>query len=115
MALCNKFFQTKGNTMNRFTLRTLIATTLLTATAAASAASFPVASGEFSTLDTVANESAPSVRSTRPTATSEGRTRDEVKAELEAARCRGELPFDGETGRTYRDVFPGRYPLPACR
>ncbi|MDM7456815.1 MAG: DUF4148 domain-containing protein [Tepidimonas sp.] len=101
--------------MNRFAVRTLIATSLLAATAAASAASFPVASGEFSAIDMVAPDGAQVVRATRNAANSEGRSRDEVKAELEAARCRGELPFDGETGRTYREVFPGRYPLPGCR
>lgn len=100
--------------MNRFSLRTLIATSLLAATAAASAASFPVASGEFSAADVAASNTAQPVRAARAT-TTEGRTRAEVRAELEAARCRGELPFDGETGRTYRDVFPGRYPLPECR
>lgn len=103
--------------MNRiFALRTLFATTLLAATAAASAAGFPAATGEFSPVDLPQAQAQPAAPGrTAPADKAKGRTRAEVLAEFEAARCRGELPYDGETGRTYRDVFPGQYPMAACR
>jgi long-subunit fatty acid transport protein len=108
-------FYRKGNTMNRFTLRSTIATAALLAATAASAAGFPVASGEFSAPD-MANSAPVAAAPKANTATqAQGRTRAEVLAELEAARCRGDLPFDGETGRTFREVFPSSYPKAECR
>lgn len=102
--------------MNRiFALRTLFATTLVAATAAASAAGFPAATGEFSQVDLAQAQAQSTTPRTASAEKAEGRTRAEVMAEFEAARCRGELPYDGETGRTYRDVFPGQYPMAACR
>lgn len=94
-------------------VRNALISTLLAASAASWAAGFPAASGEFSAADqaTVATQA----NRTSQAAAPQGRTRAEVLAELEQARCRGDLPFDGETGRTYREVFPGRYPLPHCR
>ncbi|WP_333708657.1 DUF4148 domain-containing protein [Tepidimonas ignava] len=98
--------------------RNLLGAALLTLTASTWAAGFPVASGELSAPDLVATTTAPAAGATSTAGTqaqSQGRTRAEVLAELEAARCRGELIADGETGRTYKEVFPGRYPLPGCR
>lgn len=100
--------------MNRLSLRSLFGVSLLAATAAASAAGFPVASGEFSAID-LAQSSVSQPARTAAAAKAEGRTRAEVKAELEAARCRGELPADGESGQRAKDVAPDRYPLPNCR
>jgi len=104
----------KGKTMNRFAARSLFAASLLTSAAAAWAAGFPAATGEFSQADLA--QAAQAVRArTAPAVTTHGRTRAEVMADFEAARCRGDLPYDSETGRTEREVFPGRYPLPGCR
>lgn len=98
--------------MNRSSVRSLFGIALLAASAAASAAGFPVASGEFSAIDQTQPSAAQPARNARQ---AEGRTRAEVMAEYEAARCRGELPLDGETGLLAKEVFPGRYPLPNCR
>lgn len=40
----------------------------------------------------------------------EGLTREQVKAELADAKRNGTLIADGETGATYRDMNPDRYP-----
>lgn len=100
-------------------VRHAFVTTLLIGSAASWASGFPVASGEFSAVDAqpsaVASAPRPGSAVAPSTQASSGRTRAEVRAELEWARCRGELPFDGETGRTYRDMFPGQYPQPQCR
>lgn len=101
--------------MNRLSLRSLFGVSLLAATAAASAAGFPVASGEFSAIDLAQSSVSQPARTAAAAAKAEGRTRAEVKAELEAARCRGELPADGESGQRAKDVAPDRYPLPNCR
>ncbi|TSE34297.1 hypothetical protein [Tepidimonas charontis] len=99
--------------MNRSYFRTLLAASLLAASAAASAAPFPVASGEFSAIDMTEAAAAQAARSPKPAA--EGRSRAQVQAELQDARCRGELPADAESTRLQKDAFPGRYPLPNCR
>ena len=102
--------------MNRTFLKSFLASALVIASTASSAAGFPVASGEFSSVDMPSTANAAASTHANPVrSATEGRTRAEVLAELEAARCRGELPFDGETGRTYRDVFPGNYPKANCR
>jgi hypothetical protein len=41
--------------------------------------------------------------------TTDGKTRDEVRAELDAAQRNGELVADGQTGATFRDLAPHRY------
>ena len=38
------------------------------------------------------------------------KTREQVRAELNEAIRNGDMVADGETGRTYRDMFPGQYP-----
>ena len=42
--------------------------------------------------------------------TPNGRTRDEVRQELASARRSGELFAGGESGLTFRELSPGRYP-----
>jgi long-subunit fatty acid transport protein len=102
--------------MNRNALKTLLASTLVIASAASWAAGFPAAYGEFSSVDMANTASAAAPAQAHPTRkAAEGHTRAEAQAEFEAARCRGDLPYDGETGRTYRDVFPGSYPKANCR
>lgn len=41
------------------------------------------------------------------------KTRDQVRAELVQAQRDGTLIADGQTGATFRDVFPGSYMQPA--
>lgn len=96
-------------------LRQALLSTLLAASATTWAAGFAPASGERSAADQAAVAAAGTGGTTRESMAPRGRTRAEVMAEFELARCRGELPFDGETGRTEREVFPARYPLPQCR
>lgn len=50
------------------------------------------------------------ILSTSAAAQSVGKTRAEVKAELEAARNSGELMYGGEAGMRLRDMYPGSYP-----
>lgn len=38
------------------------------------------------------------------------KTREQVRAELAEAIRNGDMVADGQTGATYRDLFPGRYP-----
>lgn len=40
----------------------------------------------------------------------EGKTRAEVRAEFEEARRNGTLIADGQTGATFRDLYPQRFP-----
>ena len=42
-----------------------------------------------------------------------GKTRAEVKAELAEAIRNGDMVADGQTGLTYKQLYPGRYPQPA--
>ncbi len=102
--------------MNRIALRTFVTLSFAAATGAAMAADFPAAYGELPVQPVAqAGAAAPRTASAPAKPVATGRTRADVRAELEAARCRGELPFDGETGRTYREVFPGQYPQAGCR
>ncbi|MDM7941669.1 MAG: DUF4148 domain-containing protein [Hydrogenophaga sp.] len=42
------------------------------------------------------------------------RTRDQVRAELAQAQRDGSLIADGQTGLSFRQLFPGRYAQPAA-
>jgi hypothetical protein len=42
------------------------------------------------------------------------KTRDQVRAELAQAQRDGSLIADGQTGATFRDLFPGQYMQPAA-
>lgn len=42
------------------------------------------------------------------------KTRDQVRAELAQAQRNGTLIADGQTGATFRDLFPGSYMQPAA-
>lgn len=42
------------------------------------------------------------------------KTRDQVRAELAQAQRDGTLISDGQTGKTFRDQFPGSYMQPAA-
>lgn len=42
------------------------------------------------------------------------KTRDQVRAELAQAQRDGSLIADGQTGATFRDLFPGNYMQPAA-
>ena len=42
------------------------------------------------------------------------KTRDQVRAELAQAQRDGSLIADGQTGATFRDLFPGSYMQPAA-
>ena len=41
-----------------------------------------------------------------------GKTRAEVKAELAEAMRNGDMVADGQTGVTFKQLYPGRYPQP---
>lgn len=41
------------------------------------------------------------------------KTREQVRAELQDAIRNGDLQADGETGMTYRQLYPSRYPAAA--
>ena len=82
--------------MNRNTLRTLVTLSVIAAAGTAMAADFPAAYGELPVQAvTQTNATAPRAATPSASATTSGRTRAEVRAELEAAQCRGDLPYDG--------------------
>lgn len=41
-----------------------------------------------------------------------GKTREQVRAELEAAQKASDVPVGGESSLTLRELYPGLYPVP---
>jgi len=66
--------------------------------------------GQYPAANTVAKAPA-RVEVKAQVAPAQGKTRAEVKAELAEAIRNGDMVADGQTGATYRDLFPGRYPV----